>query len=367
MHTRQMKRAAFATGFLLWACLLLLTGAPPAFGQTQATVGEIVNNPGRFNDAVVEGVEGVVTRHVEATNSDTKNYILQGDSGSEIRVKTTLEPPKRGSRYVVQGLVSISAFNREPVIVERGREPVSDEAAAAEAQSGGDESVSEQLQLPGFSTIALWVLLGVLVLTGLGYWAYTQSERQAEEEPDMTPSPTPDRPSLSDTELGDGEAGAGAGAGADHPDVEPRIKSESSSSLDSADGDGGPATLKFQAPPKTMKFIPGKLVVAAGPDQGKEFRIAGHPTPEGNVVTIGRAEVEGERAFSHIQLGDTYRTVSRMQAEIVQEDQNIHLKNKSTTNPTMVNGEPVPPGETVQLHDEDIIRMGELMLRYELE
>jgi len=114
-----------------------------------------------------------------------------------------------------------------------------------------------------------------------------------------------------------------------------------------------------------MKFVPGRLVIAAGPDQGKEFRIAGRPTPDGNVVTIGRAEVEGERAFAHIQLGDTYRTVSRMQAEIIQQDQTILLKNTSETNPTMVNGDQVPAGTTVELEDGDMIRMGELMLRYE--
>jgi pSer/pThr/pTyr-binding forkhead associated (FHA) protein len=141
------------------------------------------------------------------------------------------------------------------------------------------------------------------------------------------------------------------------------VRSESSSSLSS----GGPATLRLKAPPKTMKFIPGKLVVSAGPDQGTEFRIAGHPTPEGNVVTIGRAKVEGERAFAHIQLGEAYRTVSRIQAEIVQqEDSDVLLRNKSTTNPTLVNNESLPPEETVVLTDGDLIQMGELVLRYEV-
>lgn len=361
MHTWQMTRAATALRLSLVGCFLMLMAAAPALAQEQATVRDIVNNPGRYVDTVVEGVEGVVTRHVDAANSDTKNYILQGDSGSEIRVKTTLQPPERGARYAVEGLVSLSPFNREPLIVEQGRNEVSGSASPSET-TGSEGSVSEQLQPSvGFSTIILYILLGVAVLGGLGYWAYTSSERQAEEEEDMEPSPPNEDPSLSDTEIGDGEAQSSG------PSVEPRIKSESSSSLDSSSDGGGPATLKFQAPPKTMKFIPGKLVVTAGPDQGKEFRIAGHPTPEGNVVTIGRAEVDGERAFSHIQLGDTYRTVSRMQAEIVQEDQDIYLKNKSTTNPTMVNGEEVPPEEKVSLQNDDLIRMGELILRYELE
>ena len=376
MYTWQMKRATAASRVLFWTWTLLLI-ALPAFAQEQPTINDIVDNPGRYRDTVVENIEGVVTQHIESTTTDTKNYILQGDSGSEIRVKTTLQPPRIDARYRIEGLVSIS-FNREPVIIEQGRTDVSNtstEGGAEEEEASSPGSVSEQLDLGiGFSSIVLLVLLGVVVIAGLGYFAYTSTQEDLDEEEEMTPTPAPENPSLSDTELGDGEAGADYAdydeASADYeedPEVGPRIKSESSSSLDSGDEDGGPSTLKFQAPPKTMKFIPGKLVVTAGPDKGKEFRIAGHPTPNGNVVTIGRAEVAGDRAFSHIQLGETYRTVSRMQAEIIQEDQDIYLKNKSTTNPTMVNGEQVPPGDRVPLQSDDTIRMGELVLRYNLE
>lgn len=372
MHTWQMKPVTVVPRVLLWTLTLLLV-AFPAFAQEQPSIKDIVDNPGRYRDTVVENIEGVVTQHIESTTTDTKNYILQGDSGSEIRVKTTLQPPRIDSRYRIEGLVNIS-FNREPVIIEQGRSDVSSTSANGEgeeetapSESGG---VSEQLDIGiGFSSVVLLVLLGVAVISGLGYLAYTSSQQEIDEGEEMTPTPAPENPSLSDTEIGDGEAGSAYEEDGDHPEVVgPRIKSESSSSLDSGgEEDGGPSTLKFQAPPKTMKFIPGKLVVTAGPDQGKEFRIAGHPTPDGNVVTIGRAEVTGERAFSHIQLGETYRTVSRIQAEIVQEDQDVYLKNKSTTNPTMVNGEEVPPEERVPLQSKDTIRMGELVLRYDLE
>lgn len=363
--TWHTKRTFSLLRFLSWVFLFCVAGVMSV--QAQTTISDIVDNPGRYNDEVVT-IEGEVIRHVDtgSTNdgtSQTQNYILEND-GSEIRTKTTDEPPETGTRYQVEGLVSISPFNRQPVIVEQSRTELSSQAE--QANSG------DQLR-QGFSTTTVYLIfgLGILVVVVLAYFAYAsgQDERlmstsSSNGKPPNEPAESTDSmSSLSSTEI---DADGGDAKPGVSPATEHRIKSESSSSPESArETGGGPETLKFKAPPKTMKFIPGRLVVAAGPDQGKEFRIAGRPTPDGNVVTIGRAKVEGERAFSHIQLGDTYRTVSRLQAEIIQQDQTILLKNKSETNPTMVNGDHVPSEETVELSDGDMIRMGELMIRYE--
>ncbi len=358
-----MNRYAKDTAPLLrstaWICFLLILGGWSV--QAQTSISDITGNPGKFRGQTVT-VEGTITRHVESgENTETQNYILQDDSGQELRARTTEEPPDTGSEYSVEGVVEISPFNREPILDEESRSQVS---AASENQSTSSESLRQ-----GFSTITVYLILGlgVLVVIVLGYFAYaSQTEDRVRDvgpaedgTADATESPGSD---LSSTELGADESESDTGF--PEPSGQ-RIKSESSSSQAPEEDSDGPETLKFKAPPKTMKFVPGRLVIAAGPDQGKEFRIAGRPTPEGNVVTIGRAEVEGERAFAHIQLGDTYRTVSRMQAEIIQQDQTILLKNSSETNPTMVNGDSVPAGETVELQDGDMIRMGELMLRYE--
>jgi hypothetical protein len=321
-------------------------------------------------------VQGEVVRHVDQNGNDssTENYVLTDDSGEEIRAKTTEAPPEVGGQYRIEGLVSISPFNRKPFIVEQSRSQLS---SASQSSSGNGEELREGLDPV---TLYLVVGFGLLVLVIIGYFAYASQEpsrprRRAAsstngvggEEPHAADA-EPDS-SLSSTELG----GDGVEDESEDPDSdgfpEPssqRIKSESSSSLEPEEDEStGPETLKFKAPPKTMKFVPGRLVIAAGPDQGKEFRIAGRPTPDGNVVTIGRAEVEGEKAFAHIQLGDTYRTVSRIQAEIIQQDDTILLRNKSETNPTMINGKQVTPEATVEISDGDMIRMGELMLRYE--
>lgn len=342
---------------ILWmVALFAFAFSIPAQAQEQVTIKDIVENPGRYSDQSVT-VAGVVDEHVESSggSNSTMNYILRGDTGETLRIRTTDAPPAVTAQVEVTGVVSISPFNQSAFIDEDSRDVVQGESAPS-----SEGSVSERLN-PG---IGFWPIVGIaivgfLVIAGVGYSIYSSSEEKAKKAADEARKRHEEEmkkaasglnsTDFTATEMGDGGA-------------EERIKSSSSSS---GSGSGGPATLKFKAPPKTMKFIPGKLVVAAGPDQGKEFRIAGHPTPEGNVVTMGRQEVEGERAFAHIQLGDTYRTVSRMQAEIVQKDQDIYLKNVSTTNPTMVNGDPVEAEDMVELDDGDMIRMGEMMLRYE--
>lgn len=359
---RYAKHSAPLLRSFIWTCLLVIFGAWGAHAQTEATISEVNNNPGKFRGQQVS-VEGTVARHVDSgSDTETMNYILQNDSGQEIRAKTTEQPPETGGQYRVAGVVEISPFNRQPVLDEESRTQIS----SGSSSSTGSTS-SESLR-QGFSTITVYLILGlgVLVVVILVYFAYASQDDEpvTEVSPSQNGTPDPEPP----TELSSTELAADDEEPADTGFPEPsgqRIKSESSSSQEPEAESEGPETLKFKAPPKTMKFVPGRLVIAAGPDQGKEFRIAGRPTPDGNVVTIGRAEVEGERAFAHIQLGDTYRTVSRMQAEIIQQDQTILLKNTSETNPTMVNGDQVPAGTTVELQDGDMIRMGELMLRYE--
>ena len=355
---RYVKDIAPLVRSFTWVCFLLILGTAGVHAQT--SISDINGNPGKYRGQSVT-VEGTIDRHVDSgADTDTKNYIIKDEGGKEIRAKTSQSPPETGSRYAVEGTIEISPFNRKPVLQEKSRSKLT---SAEDNQSSSGESLRQ-----GFSTITVYLIfgLGFLVVIVLAYFAYaSQSDQEtqvAAPPQDGTPDEKDEESDLSTTELGgDGEE---SDSGFPEPSGE-RIKSESSSSETSEEDSDGPETLKFKAPPKTMKFVPGRLVIAAGPDQGKEFRIAGRPTPEGNVVTIGRAEVEGERAFAHIQLGDTYRTVSRMQAEIIQQDQTILLKNTSETNPTIVNGDNLPAGETVELQDGDMIRMGELMLRYE--
>lgn len=122
-------------------------------------------------------------------------------------------------------------------------------------------------------------------------------------------------------------------------------------------------TIKIAAPTeKTLKFIPGQFIVLSGRDRGKPIRVAGFPTPEGSIVTIGRDEVAGERAYAHIQLD--LQTVSRKHAELIFRDKKLYIKNLSETNPTLVNEEEITPGSEKEIAFESEVRVGELKLKY---
>jgi hypothetical protein len=316
----------------------------------------IIDNPGQYSNDIHE-VKGSVTRIIDVAPSEMTTYILRSESGAEIRVKTREAKPEVNTTYRVRGLVQVEGFTREATLTERSRTLVT-APGAAEAE----ETTAEADDGGGMPTWAILLLVvgGVVVVGFIGYYVL---QGQQGGQPASAQGGGDGRPANGMGIEADATAMGGARSGGSSSGDIPGMRSESSSSLTSS----GPATLRLKAPPKTMKFIPGKLVVSAGPDQGTEFRIAGHPTQEGNVVTIGRAKVEGERAFAHIQLGETYRTVSRIQAEIVQKDDGeVLLRNKSTTNPTLVNNEILPAEETVKLSDGDLIQMGELVMRYEV-
>lgn len=136
-----------------------------------------------------------------------------------------------------------------------------------------------------------------------------------------------------------------------------------SAKSESEKDDGEFKTIKIAAPTeKTLKFIPGQFIVLSGRDRGKPIRVAGFPTPEGSIVTLGREEVVGERAYAHIQLD--LQTVSRKHAELIFKDRKLYIKNLSDTNPTVVNEKEVVSGETEEVPLDSELRVGELKLKY---
>jgi hypothetical protein len=115
-----------------------------------------------------------------------------------------------------------------------------------------------------------------------------------------------------------------------------------------------------------MRLMPGKLVIVSeGPDKGKSFTMAGYPDPAGNIITIGREKATAGRDYSHIELLK-YRTVSRKQAELIEKDGTIKIKNKGRVNPTQVNGITLEENQEKELKKGDRITMGELELEYEI-
>jgi hypothetical protein len=127
----------------------------------------------------------------------------------------------------------------------------------------------------------------------------------------------------------------------------------------------GPAveghSVRFYRPAEgTLQFLPGRLEIVDGRDEGQEIRFVRTFGPDGSQVTFGRQDGP---PYRHVQLRQP--TVSRNHARMTLEHGAWRLTNLSRTNPVIVNGELLDPDEgTVVLHDGDRIEMGEVIFRY---
>ena len=110
----------------------------------------------------------------------------------------------------------------------------------------------------------------------------------------------------------------------------------------------------------TLQFLPGRLEILAGRDDGREIRFVRTGGPDGSIVTFGRAEGP---PYRHVQLFEP--TVSRNHARMRFDGSSWHLTNLSATNPVVLNGEELPAdGAPRPLRDGDRIEMGEVTFRF---
>jgi hypothetical protein len=293
-----MKTIQRSASFLILVAFCCITSA---YAQPmRTTVDEIIGNPGKFIDNVVD-MEALVIQYVPATSSTTSYYLLKGNYGGIIKVNTSERPPEINRKYHVTGIVYVDPVTREPFISEKSKSLVEE---------------SENLAI-----IYLIIALIVVLVSVLIYLQIRKKKVPVVEEPSFSP-----------------------------PAPESEFK-----------------TVKLTVgAPKTMKFIPGQLVIVSGEDKGKSFRIAGYPTPEGSIVSIGRDTVHGDRAYAHIQLDNKFQTVSRRQAELIYIDNRLYARNLSETNPTQVDGIEIRPGEKTDVKPGSVIRMGELEFQYKI-
>ena len=121
-----------------------------------------------------------------------------------------------------------------------------------------------------------------------------------------------------------------------------------------ADGE----TVRFALPDEgTLQFLPGRLQVVVGPENGREIRFVRSPNTPDTDVTFGRSEGPPHR---HVQL--LVPTVSRRHALMSLLDEHWSLQNLSATNPVTHNGRRLAPDEVVPLLvDGDRIEMGEVV------
>lgn len=301
---------------LLWSSL--------CFAQAlRTTIDEIVGNPGHYATNAVE-VEGLVYQYVPATSSTTSYYMIRGDYGAQIKVNTSEPAPETNKKYRVSGIVYVDPVSNEPFISEKSKTSL--------------EQTPPPPPPPPTDNTLIYTL-GALLVVLIGAFVYFITRKKP--EPQVFPQTS--------------QAGSSSGPGTV---VEPPPTMSTSSEF---------KTVRISvSSPKTLKFIPGQLVLVSGEDKGKSFRIAGYPTSEGSVASIGREAVSGDRAYSHIQIDSKFTTVSRKQAELISREGKLYVRNLSETNPTQVDGIEIKPGQLVELKPDSIMRTGELEFQYKL-
>jgi len=319
-----MKRFIIISSLMIiifFVIMQLLQTSVFAQGEAIETkVVDILSNPGSVsNDAVI--ITGIVEQYVPGT-STTNSYLLKGEYGGIIKVNTFLPKPRLDEMYRVTGIVYIDPQTRDPFISEQSRIWISKAGIRDTSGVGGwvkgEQSMAEWKK---YYTAMIVVVLALIVII---IYALLRNRLGLNIKEEMSVS----------------EEG---------PEIREDLK-----------------TIRIYSAPKTMKFIPGELVITSGRDKGKTFKIAGYPTQEGIKVTIGREKVTGDRAYAHIMLGEEYKTVSRKQAELISRNGKLYIKNLSGTNYTQVDGIELGPGEIGEVRNGSIIKMGELEMEYRI-
>lgn len=299
-----------------------------AFSQNprQITIEEIIDNPGRVIEEKII-TEGIVTQFIPETSSTNAHYLLEGKYGGIIKVKTDEAEPIKNKNYTIIG--TVYSENGRPFIHERSKNCLDCDGPITPPP-------------PPEDNLLLYIIIGASVILIIVVIIFI-SQSKKNTTPIVQPATNID---LSGSKTSNDESSTSFSYSSDEDDFK-TIK------FSSADSD-----------PKTMKFIPGKLEIISGEDKGKTFRIAGYPTPEGSIVTIGRKAIKGDRSFAHILIDRKFGTVSGLQAELVYRDGKLYVRNHSNTNPTQVDGIELSSNTLTELKRESVMRTGELEFKY---
>jgi hypothetical protein len=139
------------------------------------------------------------------------------------------------------------------------------------------------------------------------------------------------------------------------------LATDSHAADDLAIDDGDGRAIRYDLPSDaTLQFVPGRLEVIDGAEEGHEIRFVRAGSGDPLEITFGRSEGP---PYRHVQLRK--QTVSRNHARMTLMGATWSLTNLSATNPVVVNGRELH-GEktTVVLGDGDRIEMGEVAFRF---
>jgi len=310
-----------------------------------ATIEQILQNPGNYTNEFVT-IKGFITQYTPKAAETTANYLIKGEYGGVLKVNTSSAQPKINREYKVKGTVIIDPITQQPYIIEQekiiidegidnDKDGVKDNVDNCPSVYNPDQADKDKDGIGDACDKAdrtwLYILLGVfgVILIVVIVVLITRKGGSKEVEAPKTSEPIPEAVPVS----------------------EPAF-----------DEDFKTIKIVKTPPPRTFKFIPGKMVMVSGTDKDKEFRLPGYPTPEGAIVSVGSIEVTGERSYAHIRLME--KTVSRKQAELIFKDQKLFIKNLSETNLTQLDGVELQPGEMKEVKFGSRIRTGELEFEY---
>ncbi len=87
----------------------------------------------------------------------------------------------------------------------------------------------------------------------------------------------------------------------------------------------------------------------------------------GSQLIIGRSDPI-RQIFPEVDLStlDTDRMVSRRQARVTQHDGRFYVEDLKALNATRLNGVALPPNEEYELQDGDMLRAGNIEIRFNL-
>jgi hypothetical protein len=119
-------------------------------------------------------------------------------------------------------------------------------------------------------------------------------------------------------------------------------------------------SVQFSVPTDaTLQFLPGRLEILSGAEQGREIRLVRLPSDAETRITFGR---RAGAPYRHVQLRDA--TVSRDHAALHLRAGEWCLVSHSSTNPVQVNGVELATHEDAILRDGDRVDMGEVTFRF---
>jgi len=328
-----MKRLAITFYLCISSALFL-------FAQSERVSEILKDAPVRVGEIVI--VDGLVTQLEDAKNINFNDYWLKDKYGGLILIHTDGKtPPTTNKKYTVKGYLTFNKENNMYFISETERTQLSDDAFVFVTDESNTSNEETYAPLPWweqhFKNIAIIGSIVIILLIIIAFSVSRKGNKSGKSKTSYT------------SEF---------------------VDSSTKSKIDKPVSDvvqKNTEELKTiiipKAAPKTMKFVPGKLEIIKGADIGKTFKIAGIPQSDGSsIVTIGREASTEANMFSHIQLKE--HTISRKQAEIIERNGSVKIKNLSTTNYTKIDGKELAPNEIQELKPNSIITLGEVEIKY---